>query len=116
MVGSGQLFPQLLSGVSHGSRPPRVGGWAFGLPDVAPHEDIPGAEKKRVTRQSFPSINSSFTEPLSKVSLRLPELGSGVAAALRPPPGAHRHAGLPPTPQPASEHAEDAQPTPRIRA
>lgn len=111
MVGSGQLLPQLLPGVPNGSRPPAR---ALGLPDVAPHEEIPGAEEERVAPRTFPAVDPAFTEPLSKVSLRLPELGS--AAAPRPPPGARRHAGLPPAPQPAPEPAEDAQATPRIGA
>lgn len=117
MVGSGQLFPKLLSGVSPGSRPHGVGGGTFGFPDVTPHEQIPGAEKKRVTCQRFPSIDPSFNGSLSEVSLCLPELGSiAAAAALRLPPCGHRHAGHPPAPQPAPEHARDVQPTPRIRA
>lgn len=48
MVGSGQLFPELLSGISRGSPSPRVGSWALRFPDVTPHEKIPGAEKKRL--------------------------------------------------------------------
>lgn len=69
MVGSGQLFPKLLSGISRGSPPPRVDGWTHWFPDVTPHEKIPRAEKKRLAWQGFPSINPSFRESLSEVSL-----------------------------------------------
>lgn len=111
MVGSRQFFSQLLSRISPGSRPHRTGGGTLWFSDVAPHEEIPGAVEKRITRQSFPSVNPSVTEPLSVLTFHF----SG-AANPRSTRRIHRQAGRSPVRQPAPQTRVQVQPSPWIRA
>lgn len=103
MVWSGQFFPQVLSVISasvwsHGSRI-----WTVGFSDVTAHEEIPGTEKKRVTCQSFGSINRRFSNSWFEGSLCLLDLRF-IAGNPRSSLLGFRHTVHPQTPNPAPEH------------